>query len=166
MFKNRNTQIIIGVLVVLLLVGGGYYFFTAGSTPKAEETATEEEMTIEKIDAKELGLSMSVTPDKKKVRFAIEKAKGITSLEYQITYEADSTAAERSEGGESRVERGITGEVKIKSGDEKYESEWLDLGSCSRNVCKYDSGVESVKLTLKINKDDGKIYEAEQTLEL
>ena len=83
-----------------------------------------------------------------------------------MTYDADSTVQERQEGGEDQVERGITGEAKIDIEEDKYTSAWLDLGSCSANVCRYDTGVTSIKLTLKIVKTNKKIYHTEKTFKL
>jgi hypothetical protein len=164
-FKNKTVMIVLGVLIALgVLVGG--YFFVASRSASEEDSDFIDEQVVESMAPEEIGLTMEAKSDKKAVKFLIAKAEGISSIEYQVTYEADSTAAERSEGGEDRVQRGITGEAQIESGDSSYESEWLDLGSCSKNVCRYDTGVSQVMLTLKIVKDDGKVYQVEQTLEL
>ncbi|HVF69743.1 MAG TPA: hypothetical protein VNA13_04240 [Xanthomonadales bacterium] len=163
MFKQRKVQIVAGVVAVLLLITG--YLLFAGKS-KTEEEPVVQDQTVQSISAEELGLKLTAKPDGKAVKFEITKVEGIKSLEYELTYEADSTAQEQSEGGEPRVQRGITGDAEISSGKKTYESEWLDLGSCSRNVCRYDSGVESVSLTLKLNNAEGKIYQAEKSLEL
>jgi hypothetical protein len=164
-FKNRTVVVVLGVILGLAVLIGGWLFVVNKSNSASEDGGFIDEQVVEKIDASEIGLTMEAKSDKKAVKFLIEKADGITSIEYQVTYEANSTAAEQSEGGEPRVQRGITGESAIEGGA-SFESEWLDLGSCSKNVCRYDTGVESVTLTLKIVKDDGKVYEVEQTLEL
>ena len=166
LFKNKVLMIVLGVVVLLALVGGGYLFLNARNSANTEDDGFLEDQVVETLSPEEIGLTMTAKSDKKAVKFAIEKATGIKSIEYQVVYEADSTAAEQSEGGEPRVQRGITGEAEVDSGESTYESEWLDLGSCSKNVCRYDSGVESVTLTLKIVKDDRKVYQVEQTLEL
>ncbi|HUQ85012.1 MAG TPA: hypothetical protein VM077_01700 [Candidatus Limnocylindrales bacterium] len=161
--KTRNGKIAAGVVAVLLLVTG--YLLFVGK-PKVKEESVVEDLTVQTISAEELGLTLTVKPDGKAVKFEITKLNGIKSLEYELTYEADSTAQEQGEGGEPRVQRGITGDAKVESGKSTYESEWLDLGSCSKNVCRYDSGVKSVSLTLKLNKDGGKILQSEKTLKL
>ncbi len=162
-FRNRNHQIITGIVVVLLLVSG---FLIFGGKSKDKPAPSVQDQGVQKISAEELGLTLTAKPDKKAIKFAISKLDGIKSIEYELTYEADSTVQEQSEGGEARVQRGITGDAKVESGKSSYESDWLDLGSCSKNVCRYDSGVKSVNLTLKITKNDGKIYQAEKSLEL
>lgn len=162
MLKNRNVQIALGVVLLVLVGLGGFYFFANKPVEEPEEQASE--TLVKTISPEEIGLTMEATPDKKKIKFAIAKAKGIESIEYEIVYEADSTAQEKSEGGEPRVQRGITGEADVPSGASKYESEELDLGSCSRNVCRYDTGVSHVDITLKLTKDDGNIYNVEDSL--
>jgi hypothetical protein len=157
--KKRNNQIIAGVVVLLILVSGYLVF---GGKPKQQSQDTTQDQTIQTISPEKLGLTITVSPDKKKVKFGIAHPDGIKSLEYSLTYEADSTAQEISEGGEPRVQRGITGDAKIDSDTKPYESEFLDLGSCSKNVCRYDTGVKSIDLTLKIVKSDGKTYQSEK----
>ncbi|HSW48250.1 MAG TPA: hypothetical protein VLG67_04170 [Candidatus Saccharimonadales bacterium] len=162
-FKKRNNQIITGVVVVLLLISG---FLIFGKKSKTVQQDTTQDQTVQKLSAEDLGLIITPKPDKKAIKFSISKASDIKSIEYELTYEADSTAQEISEGGEARVQRGITGDAKIDSGKGSYESEWLDLGSCSKNICRYDTGVKSVSLTLKIVKQDGKVYQSEKSLDL
>lgn len=165
MFKNKNIQLGIAVgLILAVLVGG--YFLIAGKTKKVPPPVATEDTTVYELSAKELGLDFEVSPDRKKVRFIIGKIADIKSVEYQLTYEADSTVQEQQEGGEDRVERGITGEADIDIEESDYTSPWLDLGSCSANVCRYDTGVDSIKLTLKIVKTNKKIYHTEKTFEL
>jgi len=161
-FKKRNNQIIVGVVVVLLLISG---FLIFGGKAKAKPQTVTQDQTVQKISAADLGLTMEAKPDKKAVKIKIEKVSDIKSIEYEVTYEADSTAQEISEGGDARVQRGITGDATIDS-SKAYESDWLVLGSCSKNVCRYDTGIKSVNLTLKIVKKEGKIYQAQQTLNL
>jgi hypothetical protein len=159
--SKKGLFIIIGVVLAIVVLVGGYFFITSRNASTADEETASDSEVVETLSAEELGLSIEAKPDGKAVKFIIEKAGDIKNIEYQLTYEADSTAQERSEGGEDRVQRGVTGEATISGGKTKYESEWLDLGSCSRNVCKYDSGVKSVDLTLKLVKKSGKTYEAQ-----
>lgn len=162
-FKKRNNQIIAGVVVLVLLVAGGFFFI---SKSKNKSQSVVQDQTVQSISAEEIGLDLEVSPDQKKVKFIIGKTKDFKTVEYEILYEADAPPEVLSEGGEEKIQRGFNGTVEIKSGMDRYESEFEDLGSCSRNVCKYDTGIESISITLKIIKTDGKIYSAEKSIEL
>lgn len=156
------------VLVLLAVLGGGYLLFVHKSptTDQSNDTASQQDAGPQKLSSGDIGLTFSASSNNKQVKFAISKADGITAIEYQVTYEADSTAQEIAEGGDARVDRGITGDAKITSGNSTYESPWLDLGSCSKNICRYDTNVKNLDLVLKITKNDGKVYEVEQKLSL
>ncbi len=164
MLKNRNVQIAVGVILLVLVGLGGFYFVANRSVEPVEEEASE--TLVQTITAEEIGLTIEANPKKNEVKFIIAKADGIESIEYELVYEADSTAREQSEGGEPRVQRGVTGEADIESGASSFESEFLVLGSESAGTKRYDTGIESVSLTLKLIKDDGNIYNVEDTLEL
>ena len=159
-FKNRTNQIIVGVVVVFLLVGG--YFVISKSKTKPQDVVQDQ--TVQKISAEVLGLELTANSTKNEIKFSISNAKDIKSIDYELVYEADSSAADIAEGGEDRVQRGVNGHADL-SGEKKYESEWLVLGSESAGTKRYDKGVESVSLTLKIVKKDGKIYSAEKILD-
>lgn len=54
-------------------------------------------------------------------------------------------------GGSGVIDRGVAGTIDTKDKKGEYEQEIL-FGTCSKNVCKYDKGVENGTLTLKIRK--------------
>ena len=164
MLKNKTTLIAIGVILLVLIGLGGYYFISNKTTTKPQTADDSSQDSVSQIKPDAIGLSLQFSPDNKKVKFKVDKASDIKAIEYELTYEADSTAEEQSEGGEPRVQRGITGTADIKDGDSSYESDWLDLGSCSKNICRYDTGVKSISITLKVTKDDGKVYEVVDSL--
>ena len=164
MLKKKNVQIIIGVVLLLILGLGGYYV-VAGSKAKPIEDQTVEENLVQTLSPKDIGLSLEASPDKKRVKFSIEKASDIKSVEYELTYEADSTKQEISDGGEPRVQRGITGEANV-GGKPSYASDFLVLGSESANTIRYDTGVKSVSITLKITKTDNKVYQVQDKIDL
>lgn len=165
MGKNKNNLLAIGVVLLVVVGLLGFYLISSNNKPQVDESQVAEE-TVQSIKPEDIGFKIESTAGKKKVKFSITKAQGIKAIEYQITYEADSTAQEKSEGGEPRVQRGITGEIAVKPGEGTFESEDLDLGSCSKNVCRYDTGVDSIDITLKITKNDGKIYDLQDNLSL
>ncbi len=165
----RNKKILIPTVLavlIVLLIGAYVMFFNSQTGSSADLSPTPININIENISPEEIGLTMKASPEKQKVQFAIAKMSDIKAISYELTYEADSTEAEKSDGAEDKAMRAVIGESEFKSGSSNYTSPWLDLGSCSRNVCKYDKGVEKVDLLLKITKDNNKVYQAETSLEL
>ena len=166
MLKNKTTLITIGVILIIILLIGGVLLFKNKAASKQSEPTQFRSDVVEELSSSQIGLKIEASPDKKKIRFTIGKLAGIKSASYELTYEADPSTQEKADGAEERVQRGVVGEAKFHSGDSKYSSPWLDLGSCSKSVCKYDVGIKSVNLVLKITKDNGKIYQTEGNLEL
>ena len=65
---------------------------------------------------------------------------------------AGSKISEDGEGNTSgSIDRGVMGTIDTKEKKGEYEQEIL-FGTCSKNVCKYDKGVENGTLTLHIKK--------------
>ncbi len=168
MLKNKTTIIIIAVIVGLIALTGGYYLFMRQPSSKTptNQNQSQIESGPENLSPSEVGLTLTASENKKQIKFSIDKLSGIKAVAYQLTYEADSTKQEISEGGEPKVQRGIIGDAKIKSGGSSYESPWIDLGSASKNVVRYDSGVDSVTILLKITKDNNKVFQVEDKLVL
>lgn len=166
--KNKTPIIIAAVIVSLIALAVVYFFFIRQQPSKTstDQNQPQSESGPENLSPEAIGLTLSASANKKQIKFSISKLLGIKAVAYQLTYEADSTKQEISEGGEPKVQRGIIGDAKIKSGDSRYESPWIDLGSASKNVVRYDTGVNSVSLILKITKDNGKIFQVEDKLDL
>jgi hypothetical protein len=151
----KSKPVLLGLLVlVLLLIGGGYFFLSNRSAEPVEEEDAIVEEELESLSPEEIGLEMTASSNKKQVKFVINKPEGITGVEYELTYTA----------GDGQ-QRGVIGMVEDISGD-TIESKFLDLGSCSSGTCKYDTGVETVNLLLKVTKEDEKTYQVEDSLDL
>lgn len=157
---KQKKFIILGIFFLLILVVGGYFLLGNKSQQEPEETRSVEEEVIN-LKPEDIGLKIVSSANKKQVKFIIDKLNGIQSIEYELFYEADGVS-----GDEQRISRGIAGEDVIQPGMKKYESKFLDLGSCSSGTCRYDTGVESVNLLLKLTKGDGKVYQVEDSLSL
>ncbi len=155
----KDKKIIIGIIVlVIVLLSGVFYILSANKTPSASSDQSSDQQTdiIPTLTASDLGLSMRALNSNKQIMFTITKPAGIKSVDYELTYTATGDQ-----------QRGVIGTIDVQPGVTKIEPEKpLDLGSCSRNICKYDTGVTSAKLTLKISKTNGKVYQAEQSLSL
>lgn len=163
--QNKTTLITISIIVILILIAGGFFLYK-NKTATPEPEPTQQSNVVEKLSSSQIGLKLEASSDNKKIKFAIDKLTGIKAVSYELTYEADPSAQEKADGADQRVQRGVVGDAKFTSRDSSYTSPWLDLGSCSSGTCKYDVGVTSVSLVLKITKDDGKVYQSEESLEL
>lgn len=152
-----DKKIIIGIVAVLVLVVAvGGFLFIKSQSGEGEETSEEEssETVAKQVSAEEIGLSLTPTQNNQVIMMEITKLDGIESLDYEVTYDA-------VENGET-VQRGAIGTVEL-TGENTVERK-IDLGTCSRNVCKYDKGVEAVKFILRINYADGSVGEVTEEL--
>ena len=163
--KKHSTSIFVGVIILIIVVIGVVVLVNRNSQKAAQE-ATVIDNSVQTLSPSAIGLKLEASSDKKEIRFSISKASDIKDIEYELTYDANSTAAERSEGSDARVQRGITGQESIQAGSSNYQSSWLILGSQSANVVRYDTGVKSVSITLKITKTDNKVYQVQDSLNL
>jgi len=155
--KNRKViKFGVAVLIAIILLSGGYYFFSSNKSSKPSEVIPEPtKEIIPTIAPKDLGLTLMARSDKRAIKFEITNIKNITSLDYEISYVT-----------KGNIPRGAIGHIEVKPTDKKIETNYIELGTCSSGKCKYDEGVSKVSLIIKIIKADGKVYQAEQSLEL
>lgn len=78
---------------------------------------------------------------------------GTNTIDYEFSYDT-----------KAGVPRGVIG--TITPTDSTYQKE-IVLGSCSTNICTYDEGVNTVKVSLKFNATSGEaqLFEKEFALE-
>jgi len=156
----KDKKVIIGiVLLVLVLLGGGYYVMGMNKTQTDEQMPVEEEMTVQTLSPESIGFDLEFRKDGKAAKIVIGKAQGIQAIEYQISYQ-------KNQEGED-VPEGLIGDIDMtKIVDGKVETEYREFGTCSSGTCRYDDVTSPIKITLKITKDDGKVYQSEKTFEL
>jgi len=152
--KNKKILIIIGVVVVLLLAGGGYYLLNSSNSPSTSQNSIPEPTVevVPTISAKDIGLTLTMGSDGKRVVMAIGNAKDLSSIDYEVSYTS-----------QGNIPRGAIGHVDVKDNSKPLKQEII-LGTCS-DVCHYDQGVSNIKLVVKVTKTDGKIYQAQVGLE-
>jgi len=165
--KNKQVMIAAAAIVVVLLGIGGYVVLGQKNAKPPVDNSIVSEDAI-KIPASDIGLTMELSADEKKVRFTASKLEGAKSLEWTFNYDADIPPDQRSEGdGEAKVSQafGSLEPVDVE-GKSSYSSEYRELGTCSSGRCRYDTGVEKVNLVLKMTKTDGKVYQIEDSIDL
>lgn len=135
-------------------------FIFSGKSPVQEEkeSVLPQEEVFGKIDSSVV-VNVEKAGDGRRVLLTIENIpRDITDIEYDFTYDALVNV----EGEDQTVSRGTSSSFEVEESD--YEKE-IVLGSCSANVCTYDRGVTSVKVSLRFNSTKGiKIFEKEYTL--
>lgn len=129
------------VILGFLLVGG--LIFVLGSLVKQAEkkqaagkpTPAESQTVVAELKDRPF---VSLTPrgDGRELTLAISNIKNAEKVEYELVYLSND------------ISRGVVGSFDLK-GETSMERKLL-LGSCSKNVCKYDENVSEGTLTLRL----------------
>lgn len=173
MMKNRNILIgAIVVLVVVIILGG--IFLLAGHNQAASSTASDssqtgsQEQTVGTLTPADIGLQMVLSPDDKKIKFTADKLDGVKTLEWNFTYDADIPASDQTAdnaGSKVTQEFGSDQPVNVV-GKISYESPFRELGTCSSGHCRYDTGITSVSIVMKVTKTDGNVYQIKDSISM
>lgn len=157
----KNKLLITAALVVVVLVGVLAYVLW----PKQSEESpfpSGESQNVKQMSTEDIGLILTPIKNGKAIRMEITKLDGISSIEYDVSYDARVT----DEGEEIVVPRGVAGSaIQIKPGESSVERD-LDLGTCSRNVCKYDQVESDVKFVIRVNFTNGEVGSVEAKVSL
>lgn len=136
---KKSLAIIVAVAAGLLIIGGGFWLF--GSKKSASQSSVKAtptpEPVAEELSAEDLP-TVRIIPraDKKELTLEIKGIKDANTVEYELTY--------LSKG----LSRGVVGTIELKG--ESSVTRQILLGTCSRNVCKYDEGVTGGSLLLRL----------------
>ncbi len=131
--KNKITLSLL--LAVLLIFFGGFSFFQkfSGSSSQVVE---ENEISF---DAEGPYAVLIPRRDGNALILSLKRTSSYDTISYELAYNAEG------------IDRGVVGSIDTKVKKGEYEQEIL-LGTCSKNVCKYDKDVENGTLTLHIKK--------------
>ncbi|MGB9706627.1 MAG: hypothetical protein ACPLXP_00935 [Microgenomates group bacterium] len=142
---KKNLAIAL-IVLVCLLVGG----ILAAIVLKGQKSSSSTKLTptpaqiTQELSSEELPVVRLIPrADKRELTLEIKNIKNANSIEYELTY--------LSKG----LSRGVVGTIKL-NGETSITRKIL-LGTCSRNVCKYDEGVTDGKLTLRLRGPEGVI---------
>lgn len=151
LFKDKRI-VAVGAVVLIVLVLVGLVFISGRSANKTDQNtnATPTEIPIPTISAESIGLTLALGRAGQTVIVTVDNPEGITAIEYELSYLA-----------EGDLPRGAIGELDVTKKPVRKE---ITLGTCS-DVCHYDKNVTDIKIILKVTKEDGKVYQAEQALE-
>lgn len=139
---QKITLLLIGAIVVVLALGYfGYQKFIAGSKVDSQVSLEEVDLVFDPEGPYAL---LAPRRDGNALNVNLLRTSSYDGISYELAY-ADSDG----------IDRGVTGEIKVDQGKSEYNQEVL-FGTCSKNVCKYDKGVENGTLTLHIKKGNEK----------
>ncbi len=147
---KKYLPIIIGGIVLLLILGGVFWFLR-GRKPAEPEEIPEQlapEWTLEERPY----VSLTPREDGHEFKLRIGGVKDTEFIDYELVYFANN------------ISRGVTGTIELE-GKTMVERDLL-LGSCSRNVCKYDEDVSEGTLSLRFQTPDGKVRKYELAFHL
>lgn len=154
--KNKMTYLYIGLAVLLLVTGVIVYKAAFGS--RAAPVPEEEEI-VEILPEVDASIVVSAVLSTAKPNTVVVTAKGLAgkyaSVAYELTYESQGLI------------KGVnSGSKPIETvGKDTFERE-IYLGTCSRNVCKPDTGVSKVSVVLEFTGTDGKRSQFSKEYEL
>jgi hypothetical protein len=123
---------VIGLIGVIRVIGG----------VKSEERKIIVRVTPTPAKVVEMSLaekpfvSLMPTSGAKELELVIARIKNIAKIEYELTYLSND------------LSRGVIGTISLNGESEIIRK--LTLGSCSRNVCKYDENVTEGGLSLRL----------------
>jgi hypothetical protein len=149
--QNRLTiGLFIGAILIVIAGFFGYQKFFAAPVGPLEEV----DLTF---DAEGPYALLLPRRDGNALVLSLKRTSSYDFISYELAYSANADdvaikGQKTDEGVSSEsIDRGVVGEIDTKQKKGEYEQEIL-FGTCSKNVCKYDKGVENGTLTLHIRK--------------
>ncbi len=152
---HKKTVFLIGALILLGILGylGIQRFASKPQAPLEEvDLSFDSEgpygLTYPRRDGNAMNLNLKRTSSYDHISYEL----AYTSLpeETKVVGNKISNDGESRSGG-GAIDRGVVGNIDTQGKKGEYEQEIL-FGTCSKNVCKYDKGVENGTLTLHIKK--------------
>lgn len=158
---THKITVILGIVILALIFGGVTYY----KNMNAQKNADVLEVDLS-FDPEGPYAILFPRRDGNALILSLKRTASYDSISYELAYtsRADDTtvttagkkispAPKTDEGDTSSgaIDRGVVGSIDTKDKKGEYEQEIL-FGTCSKNVCKYDKGVENGTLTLHIKK--------------
>lgn len=140
---------------IVLLAGAGFGLYQLFVAEKCEVLEGETELTFEPDGVYALLLPRK---DGNALNLNIKRTSKYKAINYELAYRADSDDVVNAESlvdgeGDAGIDRGVVGDIKIDETGRNLQSEYdqeILFGTCSKNVCKYDKGVENGTLTIHL----------------
>lgn len=153
-FISHKVTVILGVVLILLGIGGWVVYdkFISSSQVTAEEVDLIFDpegpyaLLFPRRDGNALILNLKRTASYDVISYELAYT---SQIDEKVVIGTKQEEGESEKGGV--IDRGVVGTIDTQDRKGEYEQEIL-FGTCSKNVCKYDKGVENGTLTLHIKK--------------
>lgn len=159
MNKLRNLFFAHKKIIILILVLGGLGWLGIQKIT-AKPAGPLEEIDLA-FDAEGPYALLAPRRDGNALVLSLKRTASYDSISYELAYTSipeetivkGTKISDDGEGGKvtGSIDRGVRGTIDTKEKRGEYQQEIL-FGSCSKNVCKFDKGVENGTLTLRIIK--------------
>jgi hypothetical protein len=136
---------------ILLLILGGVFWFLKGRQPTEPEEIPEELAPEWSLEERPY-ITLTPRDDGHEFKLGIEGIRDTELVDYELVYFAND------------ISRGVTGTIELE-GKTSAERDLL-LGSCSKNVCKYDENVTEGTLSLRFQNSEGQVRKYELAFHL
>lgn len=133
-------KVIILMVIVSLVYGVGARLIKKETAPGVVKDDNASQTIIAQVKDRPY-VSLTPRTDGKELTLEISRLKNVDKVEYELMYLSND------------LSRGVIGTIDLK-GDTSVERKLL-LGSCSKNVCKYDENVSEGSLTLRLRSPEG-----------
>lgn len=154
---NKKTGIIVGILALLLILTGVVVYKAVFSAkPVAQVTEDITPVMLPPVDS---SISVELTKSTSAANTVVISISGLgskmTTIAYEMTYDSQGLI------------KGVNSGSKPAdvAGKDVFERE-IYLGTCSRNVCKPDTGVSKVTLNLEFTDTSGQKSQFSKDYEL
>jgi len=138
---KKGLLIIIVVAGVLLILAGGIFLTFNKKQPQSSREPQNNEVITEVALEDRPFVTLAPREDGKELTLEVSNIGNSSTIEYELVY--------LSQG----LSRGVVGSIEYNG--ETSVSRKILLGSCSKNVCKYDEGVKEGTLTLRLRRQRG-----------
>jgi len=147
---KKYLPFLIGAFVLLFIIGGVFWFLKGRGPVEPKEVPEEiaPEWTLEERPY----ITLTPREDGREFKMRIEGVKDTKLIDYELVYFSNE------------ISRGVTGSIDL-GGATMIEKDLL-LGSCSKNVCKYDENVTEGTLSLRFQNSEGKVRKYELAFHL
>ena len=150
----RTHLLISGIVGLLLFFGLSFGVYQLFAVEKCVVSSEETELTF---DPEGIYALLLPRKDGNALNLNLKRTSKYKAINYELAYRAASDDVANAEapedGSDLGIDRGVVGDIQIDDSGKNLQPEYnqeILFGTCSKNVCKYDKGVENGTLTIHL----------------